>query len=271
MTYRGLQISAGIAGKCALVTGSTQGMGLAIARALAAQGCRVMMNGLGDPGELEAKRKGLAEEYGVKVGFCGADVADVDQIEGMVAQTEADLGPVEILVNNAATRNAYKIEDMPKEKWDYALAVNLSAPFHLIRLTLGKMKGLQWGRIINIASNLGLSAIPNRSDYVANKHGLVGLTRAVAVEALSYGITANAICPGSTLTPHAERQIRERMEREGKSEEQAVKEFLETKQPSRRFVQPEQIADLVVYLCSDAANEITGTPISIDGGWMAMA
>jgi 3-hydroxybutyrate dehydrogenase len=271
MAYRRLEINADIAGKCALVTGSTQGIGLAIARALAAQGCHVMMNGLGDLSETEATRKSLIDEFGVMVSFCGANLSEVDQIGKMVEQTEEELGPVEILVNNAATRNAYMVEDIPPERWDYALAVNLSGPFHLIRLTLPGMKSGQWGRIINIASNLGLTAIAKRADYVANKHGLIGLTRAVAVEALPYRVTANAICPGSTLTPHAERQIKERMEKEGKSREEAIKDFLATKQPSRRFVLPEQVADLTVFLCSDAASEITGSPISIDGGWMAMA
>ncbi|HEX7076469.1 MAG TPA: 3-hydroxybutyrate dehydrogenase [Hyphomicrobiaceae bacterium] len=271
MTYRSIEIEAGIAGKCALVTGSTQGMGWAIARALASQGCHVMLNGLANPEDVQDKIRILRDDYGAKVSFSGADLAEYEQVKAMVRQAEEELGPIEILVNNAATRNAAKIEDIPKERWDNALAVNLSAPFHLIQFTLPGMKERQWGRIINIASNLGLTAIPNRSDYVANKHGLVGLTRAVAVEALPYKVTANAICPGSTLTPHAERQINERMAQGKKSREEAVKDFLETKQPSRRFVDPAQIGDLVLFLCSDAASEITGTPISIDGGWMASA
>ena len=271
MSYENLDIKAGISGKCALVTGSTQGMGLAIAHALALQGCNLMVNGLADAADAQATMDELRERYGINARFSAADLADYDQLRDLVSETEAHLGPIDILVNNAATRNAYKVEDIPKDRWDYALAVNLSAPFYLIQLTLPQMKQNRWGRIVNIASNLGLTAIPNRADYVANKHGLVGLTRAVAIEALPYCVTVNAICPGSTLTPHAERQIIERMERENKSRDDAVKDFLETKQPSRRFVEPAQIGDLVVFLCSDAASEITGSPLSIDGGWMASA
>lgn len=271
MTYTNLSLDAKIAGRCALVTGSTQGMGLAIARALAAQGCKLMLNGLVDAEAGERLRREIAEAAGVEVAFSGADLADREQIRELVAQTEQQLGPVDILVNNAATRNMYKLEDIPDEKWEHALAVNLSAPFYLVKHVLPGMKQKNWGRIVNIASNLGLTAIPNRADYVANKHGLVGLTRAAAVEGLPHRITVNAICPGSTHTPHAERQVVERMQREGKSREDAIADFLLTKQPSRRFVQPEQIGDLIVFLCSEAASEITGTPLSIDGGWMASA
>jgi 3-hydroxybutyrate dehydrogenase len=269
MTYENLQTSAGIKGKCALVTGSTQGMGLATARALAAQGCNVMIHGLASPGDGEAIRAKISEEFAVKTSFSGAELAELAGIEALFKQTERDIGPVEILVNNAAARNLYKFEDIPTARWDYAVAVNLTAPFHLIRLALPGMKSRRWGRIVNIASNLGLVGTVNRADYIATKHGLVGLTRAVALEALPFHITANAICPGSTLTPHAERQLRERMEQGKMSREEAEKQFLLTKQPSRRFVLPQQIADLVVFLCSPAASEMTGSPISMDGGWMA--
>lgn len=271
MTYTRLQTEAGIRGKCALVTGSTQGMGLAIARALAAQGCNVMLNGLAEPAVAEKLRADLAGEFGVKVSFCGAELADVKQTGELVDRAEAELGPVEILVNNAAARNLFSLEDIPLERWDYALAVNLSAPFRLIQRTYPGMKARKWGRVVNIASNMGLTGGRNRADYISSKHGLVGLTRAVAIEGLPYGITANAICPGSTLTPHAERQVRERMEKGNLSRDEAVGQFLETKQPSRRFVMPEQIADLIVFLCSPAASEMTGTPITMDGGWMAFS
>jgi len=270
MTYRRLQADIGIAGKCALVTGSTGGIGHATVRALAAQGCHVMMHGLADPTEVEPKRQGLADEFRVKVGFNGADLSDVGQIEELVRATERELGPIEILVNNAAARSAHAIDQLPVDRWNYALAVNLSAPFHLIRLTLPGMKSRQWGRIVNLASKWGLTGTVGRGDYVATKHGVVGLTRAVALEALPYRVTCHAICPGLTLTPHAERQIKERMERSGKGYEETIKEYLAQRQPSGRIVLPEQIADLIVFLCSEATSEMTGSPINIDGGWHAM-
>lgn len=278
--YRGLTGKVGIEGKVALVTGSMGGMGLSTVRALAAQGCNVMMGGLGEPAEQEALRRSIAEEFKVKVAFGGADLSDPEAIVGMVRQCERELGPVDILVNNAATRGRYVlpggvkkealIEEVPVDTWDKAVAVNLTAPYHLIRLTIPGMKQRQWGRIVNIASNYGLTGTGvGKSDYIATKHGLVGLTRAVALEALPFKVTVNAICPGSTLTPHAERQIKEWMERGGKNREETIKDFLATKQPARRFVLPEQIADLIVFLCSDVASEMTGSPISIDGGWVA--
>ena len=270
MTYRPLKADIGIAGKCALVTGSTSGIGHATARALAGQGCHVMLHGLADPTEGEHMRQGLADECRVKVGFNGADLSDVGQIEELVRATEGELGPIEILVNNAGVRNAYAIEELPVDRWNYAVAVNLSAQFHLIRLTLPGMRGRHWGRIVNIASKWGLTGTVNRSDYVATKHGVVGLTRAVALEALPYRVTCNAICPGLTLTPHVERQIKERMDRSGKNYEETVKEYLGQRQPSGRIVRPEQIGDLIVFLCSDAASEMTGSPINIDGGWHAL-
>lgn len=268
MAYQRLQTDAGLRGKCAIVTGSTQGMGLATARALAAQGCNVMMNGLASESEFAATCKKIGEEFGVRTDFSGAELADLSQLEAMFRQTESALGPVEILVNNAAARNAFQLEDIPVERWNYAVAVNLSAPYHLTRLAFPGMKSRQWGRIVNIASSWGLTGTVNRADYVATKHGVVGLTRATALEGLPHRITCNAICPGSTLTPHAERQVRERMAK-GLGREEAEKQFLLTKQPSRRFVMPEQIADLVVFLCSEAASEMTGSPISMDGGWVA--
>ena len=253
MTYRPLKADIGIAGKCALVTGSTSGIGHATARALAGQGCHVMLHGLADPTEGEHMRQGLADECRVKVGFNGADLSDVGQIEELVRATERELGPIEILVNNAGVRNAYAIEELPVDRWNYAVAVNLSAQFHLIRLTLPGMRSRHWGRIV-----------------VATKHGVVGLTRAVALEALPYRVTCNAICPGLTLTPHVERQIKERMDKSGKNYEETVKEYLGQRQPSGRIVRPEQIGDLIVFLCSDAASEMTGSPINIDGGWHAL-
>lgn len=270
MTYRSLKMDLGIGGKCALVTGSIGGIGHATLRALAAQGCNVMMHGLGDQAEIAQKRKAVAEEFGVKVTFNGGDLSKPEQIEELVRATERELGPIELLVNNAAIRNAYPIDEMPPERWDYALAVNLSAPFHLIRLILPGMKRRRWGRIVNIASKWGLTGTVNRADYVVTKHGVVGLTRAVALEALPYNVTCHAICPGLTLTPHAEGQIKLRMEQSGKNYEETIKEYLAERQPSRRLIMPEQIADLIVFLCSEAASEMTGSPINIDGGWNAL-
>jgi 3-hydroxybutyrate dehydrogenase len=270
MTYPRLQIAADIAGKVALVTGSTAGIGYAILSALAAQGCGMMMTGLGDPDEIEAKRAALQAEAGVKVRFHGADLADPAQVRALFEATTQSLGSIDILVNNAVTRNFHRIEDLPFEQWQQALMVNLSAPFQLTQLVLPGMQARRWGRIINMASNWGLTGTTGRADYVATKHGLVGLTRATALEGLPYNITCNAIAPGSVLTPHAERQVRARMERDRTTWEQAETAFLATRQPSGRFVQPEQVADLIVFLCSPAASEMTGTPISIDGGWNAI-
>jgi 3-hydroxybutyrate dehydrogenase len=257
-------------GKCALVTGSMGGIGHATARALAMRGCNVLIHGLADAEEGQARSADLAKEFGVSTAFSGADLSKTDQIEGLVSDAEGKLGPVEILVNNAVTRAAGPIEEIPVEAWDLALAVNLSAPYHLIRLTLPGMKARRWGRIINLASNWGLTGTRNRGDYVASKHGLVGLTRAVALETLEYGITCNAIAPGATLTPNAERQLRNRMAASGRDRGEEEEAFFRERQPSGRFVMPEDVAELIVFLCGNAAREMTGSPISIDGGWLAM-
>lgn len=262
--------NAGLAGRTALVTGSTGSVGLAIATALAQQGCKVMLNGLEAPGAGDAKAAELARSTGVAVAFHPADLADVAQIEDMVQATENKLGAVSVLVNNAVTRNFSHIDAMAKEDWDRALAVNLSAPFHLIKLTLPGMRSRKWGRIINLASNWGLTGTVGRGDYVASKHGLVGLTKAVALEAMHDNITCNAVAPGSILTPHAERQVRERMVRDKLDWDVAAREFLKTRQPSGRFVTAAKVAQLIVFLCSDAASEMTGNPIAMDGGWLSV-
>jgi 3-hydroxybutyrate dehydrogenase len=262
--------NAGLAGRTALVTGSTGSVGLAIATALAREGCKVMLNGLEAPGQGEAKSAELTKSTGVASAFHPADLSDVVQIEDMVRATETKLGPVDVLVNNAVTRNFSSIDGMSKEDWDRAVAVNLSAPFHLIKLSLPGMKARKWGRIVNLASNWGLTGTVNRGDYVATKHGLVGLTKAVALEALPYNITCNALAPGSILTPHAERQVRERMARDKLDWDVAAQEFLKTRQPSGRFVTEEKVAQLIVFLCSDAASEMTGNPIAMDGGWLSV-
>jgi 3-hydroxybutyrate dehydrogenase len=270
MTYTRLKIDSGIAGKVALVTGSTGGIGHAILRALAAQGCKVMMNGLGEPAEIEARRASVANETGSEVRHHPANLADAAQVRELHEATKQALGPVDILVNNAVTRNFHTLDEMPWEAWEEAVAVNLSAPFLLTQLALRDMKAKRWGRIVNMASNWGLTGTSGRSDYVATKHGVVGLTKATALEALPYNVTCNAIAPGSVLTPHAERQVKARMEKDGTSWEDAERAFLGTRQPSGRFVLPEQVADLIVFLCSPAASEMTGAPVSIDGGWLVV-
>lgn len=256
--------------KIALVTGSaTGGIGLATCRALAAHKCNIILHGLGERAAIETTREALAKEFGVKVAYSDADLTSVEQIEALVAMIDREFGGIDILVNNAVARNRATIEGLTKERWDIAVAVNLSAPFHLIRLALPHMKKANWGRIINIASNLGLQGTNMRSDYVATKHAIVGLTRAVALEVLDYGITCNSIAPGSTKTQQAEWQIAEIMKQTKTNREEATKLFLSNKQPSRRIVLPEHIAELILFLCGDAASEMTGSPIAIDGGWVA--
>jgi 3-hydroxybutyrate dehydrogenase len=270
MTQSAPQMSVGIAGKVALVTGSIDGIGYATAQALARQGCRVMLHGLADPVAIEEKRAVLAGETGGTIGCSGADLSDPAQVTALFEATANTLGPVQILVNNAVTRNFHSIETLPLDRWSYALAVNLTAPFRLIQLALPGMRAQKWGRIINIASNWGVTGTVNRVDYVASKHGVIGLTRATALEAVGDGITCNALCPGSTLTPHAQRQVDERMQRDGRTWDEAARDLLAQRQPSGRFVLPAQVADLIVFLCSAAASEMTATPIAIDGGWQAI-
>ncbi len=270
MSQPALSLSSGIAGKTALVTGATGGIGIEVAKALARQGCKVMLNGLGTAEECELKRRDVAAISGLDAGYHDADLANPAAVRDLFRATEMQLGPVEILVNNAATRNFHSIDEMPDEAWDRALAINLTAPFQLIKLALPGMRARKWGRIINVASSWGLTGTVGRSDYVASKHGLIGLTKAVALEAMADNITCNSIAPGSVITPHAERQVRERMSRDGLDWDEAARQFLKTRQPSGRFVLPEKIADLIVFLCSDSASEMTGQPIAMDGGWLSI-
>lgn len=255
-------------GKGALITGSLDGIGYAIATALAQKGCKVMLNGFGDEAFIKKQTRALVE-LGVDAGYHGADLSVLPQIEDMVATTERRFGSIDIVVNNAVTRHYAHIEDVPVEKWNYALAVNLSAPFHITRLTMAAMKKRQWGRYINLASNYGLAGTTRRADYCSTKHGIVGLTKVVALEGLPYHITANAICPGATLTPNMRKILAERKAATGESDEVNVKNYLAGRQPSRRFIEPRRIGGLAAFLCSDDACDITGTPISIDGGWIA--
>lgn len=258
-----------LSGKLALVTGSTSGIGLAIARALAAQGADIVLNGFGDPEAIEALREDLANEASVRVRYVGADLAKPDEIEDMVREIAGELGGVDILVNNAGIQHVAPVQDFPPERWDAVLAVNLSACFHTIRLVLPHMLARGWGRIVNIASVHGLVASVHKAAYVAAKHGLVGLTKVVALETAETGVTCNAVCPGWVLTPLVQQQVEARAQREGIGIEEAKLALVAEKQPSKRFVEPEQIAALVTFLCSDAAAQIRGAALPVDGGWTA--
>ena len=253
--------------RSAIVTGSTSGIGLGIATAFAKAGINVMLNGFGDPREIERIRQQLTDMYGIKVAYSNADMTKPNEIEVMVEQARELFGQVDILVNNAGIQHVQQIEDFPEEKWDAILAINLSSSFHTIKHTLAEMKSQEWGRIINLASAHGLVASPYKSAYVAAKHGMVGLTKAVALEAAEYGVTVNAICPGYVLTPLVEKQIPDTAMARGISEEEVKRDVLLKAQPTKRFVTVEQLGALAVFLCSDAAASITGATLPMDGGW----
>ena len=255
--------------KNAIVTGSTSGIGLAIARALAGAGNNVMLNGFGDAAEIEAIRAGLSAEFGVDVSYSGADMTKPEEIEAMVAQARKELGPVDIVVNNAGIQFVSPLEEFPVEKWDQIIAINLSSAFHTIRLTLEEMKVRKWGRVINIASAHGLVASPFKSAYVAAKHGILGLTKTAALEGAQFGVTVNAISPGYVLTPLVEKQIPDTAKARGITEEQVRTDVLLAAQPTKKFVSTDELGSLAVFLCSDAAASITGTSLSVDGGWTA--
>lgn len=255
--------------KNAIVTGSTSGIGLGIATALARQGMNLMLNGFGDPQEIEQIRAGLAETYGVQVLYSDADMSKPAAIEAMVEQAQAAFGQIDVLVNNAGIQHVSPVEDFPPEKWDAILAINLSSAFHTTRLLLPGMKARGWGRIINLASAHGLVASPYKSAYVAAKHGVIGLTKSVALEAAEEGVTVNAVCPGYVLTPLVEKQIPDTAKARGISEEEVRRDVLLKAQPTKKFVTVEQLGEAVLFLCSDAAASITGTSLSMDGGWTA--
>lgn len=255
--------------RVALVTGSTGGIGLGIARALAAQGCHVMLNGFGDRESIERTRAELERAYGVRVMHHGANLLHPTEIYEMIEWTCAQLGAIDILVNNAGIQYIALVHEFPRDKWDAILATNLSAAFHTIQHTLPFMRRNGWGRIINLASVHGLVASVNKAAYVAAKHGLVGLTRVVALETAGSGITCNAICPGWVRTSLVETQIQARATAMVTDLEQAARSLLAEKQPSQQFVQVEQVAQLAVFLCADAAAQITGAALPMDGGWTA--
>jgi 3-hydroxybutyrate dehydrogenase len=257
------------AGKSAVITGSTSGIGLAIARAFAGGGMNVMLNGFGEPDEIEAIRAGIEAECGVKALHSKADMTSPDEIAQMVEDATRAFGQVDVMVNNAGIQHVEAIETFPPEKWDAIIAINLTAVFHGIRAVLGGMKQRNWGRIINMASVHGLVASPYKSAYNAAKHGVVGLTKTVALEAAEFGVTVNAICPGYVLTPLVKRQIPEVAQMRGMTEDEVVSNVMLAVQPTRQFVTVEQVSALAVFLCSDAAASITGTSLPVDGGWTA--
>ena len=258
-----------LAGKNAIVTGSTSGIGLGMATGLARAGANVMLNGLGDADEIEATRAGLEAEAGTKVLFNGANMLKPEEIAGLVEDTTARLGSVDILVNNAGIQHVAPIEEFPINKWDAIIGINLSSAFHAIRAAVPGMKQSGWGRIINLASAHALVASPYKSAYVAAKHGIAGLTKTVAMELAEHGTTANAICPGYVLTPLVQNQIPDTAKARGITEEEVKRDVLLAAQPTKEFVTVEQVAGLTVFLCSDEAASITGTVMPIDGGWTA--
>ena len=255
--------------KAAVVTGSTSGIGLGIARALAREGTNVMLNGFGDAGEIEKTRAEVERQCGVRALYSAADMSKPAEIAEMIRTAEQAFGGVDILVNNAGIQHVAPVEAFPIEKWDQIIAINLSAAFHAIRAALPGMKARKWGRIINTASAHSLVASPFKSAYVTAKHGLAGLTKTVALEVATFGITVNCFSPGYVWTPLVEKQIPDTMKARNLTKQQVIDDVLLAAQPTKQFVTVEQIAALVVFLCSDAAAQITGANLSIDGGWTA--
>lgn len=263
------QLGGQLNGKTALVTGSTSGIGLGMAQALAAQGAHIIFNGFGDAAMIADLQKETESTYQVDTLYCAADMSRPAEIETMMQQAAARFGGVDILVNNAGIQHVANIEDFPVERWDAVIAINLTSAFHTTRLALPFMKARNWGRIINIASAHGLVGSAQKSAYVAAKHGIVGLTKVTALENAQTGITCNAICPGWVLTPLVQKQVDARAAQQGIPVEQAKRELLLEKQPSGEFVTPEQLAALAVFMCSDAANQVRGVAWNMDGGWVA--
>ena len=252
-------------GKTALVTGSTSGIGLGVALSLARQGAHVVLNGFGDSATPQAQ----VAKLGVKVGFHGADMGKPDDIAAMMAYAQKEFSGVDVLVNNAGIQHVAPVEDFPVERWDAIIAINLSSTFHATRLAIPAMRARNWGRILNIASTHGLVASAQKSAYVAAKHGVVGFTKAVALETATTGITVNAICPGWVLTPLVQKQVEARAKAEGVDEAEAKRRLLAEKQPSLQFTTPEQLGELAVFLCSSAADNVRGVAWAMDGGWTA--
>ena len=258
-----------LAGKVALVTGSTSGIGLGIAQAFAGSGMNVMLNGLGDRDAIEKLRLSLEGEHGVKALYSAADMTKPAEIAQMVADAEKAFGRLDVLVNNAGIQHVCPVEEFPIEKWDAIIAIDLTAVFHATRAAVPGMKARKWGRIINIASAHAHVASPFKSAYVAAKHGVLGFTKTVALETAELGITVNAISPGYVRTPLVDKQIPDQMKTRNMTEEQVIKQVLLAAQPTKQFVTTEQIAGMAMFLCTAAANSITGTSLQMDGGWTA--
>jgi len=258
-----------LAGRVAIVTGSTSGIGLGIARSLAGEGAAIVLNGFGAADEIARTRAALAEEFGVSVGYDGADMSKPAEIASMVAAVNADYGSADILVNNAGIQHVAPIEEFPVEKWDAIIAINLSGAFHAIRAAAPSMKANGWGRIVNIASAHGHAGSPFKSAYVAAKHGIIGLTKVAALEYAEHGVTVNAVCPGYVWTPLVEKQIDEQARSHDIPREQVVRDVFLKKHPNKRFATIEEIGASVSFLCSKGADSITGTSIMVDGGWTA--
>ena len=256
-------------GKTALITGSTSGIGLGMARTLAAQGADLILNGFGDASEITKLRQAIAAEHGIRVGYNGADLSQPAAVSAMIEQATAEMGRVDILINNAGIQHTAAVQDFPVERWDAILAINLSAVFHGIRAVLPQMLSRNWGRIINVASTHGLVGSAHKAAYVAAKHGVLGLTKVVALETATTGVTCNAICPGWVLTPLVQKQINDISAHEGLTPEAARMRLLGEKQPSMEFATPEQLGGLAVFLCSAAADQIRGAALPVDGGWTA--
>src|SRR6202522_2946532 len=256
-------------GKSALVTGSTSGIGLAIARALAAQGANITINGFGDKDAIEKERAGIEKDFGVKALYSGADMSKASEIADMVHTSEKTFGSLDVLVSNAGIQFVAPIEEFPIEKWDQIIAINLSSAFHAIRAAVPGMKSRKWGRIISTASAHSLVASPFKAAYVSAKHGIAGLTKTVALDLATFGVTVNCISPGYVWTPLVEAQIPDTMKARGMTREQVINDVLLEAQPTKQFVTTDEVAALGVYLCSDVAKAITGANLSIDGGWTA--
>lgn len=256
-------------GRNAIVTGSTSGIGLAIARALAAEGCNVMLNGFGDPDGIEEIRADMEAAGGTKVAYMAADMGRPAEVRALVARAAEQLGPVDILVNNAGVQHVAPLAEFPDEKWDQLLAVNLSAAFHASKAVIASMATRKFGRIVNVASALGLVGAPHKPAYVATKHGVVGLTKAIALEVAETGVTCNAVCPGMVMTPIIEMQVADQAKVTGLRPDEVVREVFLNNQPIRRPVTAEEIAGAVVFLCSPAGSGVTGTALAVDGGYLA--
>lgn len=253
----------------AIVTGSTSGIGLAMARALAKEGANVIINGLGDAAAIEAERAGIEKEFGVKAFYSPANMTKPDEIRAMVKEAETKLGSVDILINNAGIQHVAPIEEFPPETWDLIIAINLSAAFHAMAAAIPGMKARKWGRIISTASAHSKVASPFKSAYVTAKHGIAGLTKTAALELATFGVTVNCISPGYVWTPLVEKQIPDTMTARNMTREQVIHDVILAAQPTKEFVTADQVASLAAYLCSDAAAQITGANLSIDGGWTA--